>query len=116
MVQKSGYFSRSAPAGERDLALIREMTDLAVDCGLRGEAGVIGHDEDRGGELRAIELDRIADSCGYSVPVMDFVADRDLLDRAHERRAPEYFEQYAVTRNAASIDDLPGLAAVTDSR
>lgn len=60
MVQKSGYFSRSAPAGERDLALIREMTDLAVECGLRGEAGVIGHDEERGGELRAVELDRIA--------------------------------------------------------
>ena len=35
------------------------MVDLAVECGLRGEAGVIGHDEDRGGRLRAIEFDRI---------------------------------------------------------
>jgi pyrophosphate--fructose-6-phosphate 1-phosphotransferase len=30
-----------------------------VDCALRGEAGVIGHDEDRGGVLRAIEFPRI---------------------------------------------------------
>ncbi|HEX8508829.1 MAG TPA: pyrophosphate--fructose-6-phosphate 1-phosphotransferase, partial [Propionibacteriaceae bacterium] len=35
------------------------MTDLAVDCALRGEPGVIGHDEERGDELRAIEFDRI---------------------------------------------------------
>jgi diphosphate-dependent phosphofructokinase len=59
MVQKSGYFSRSAAANERDLALIKSMTDLAVDSALRGEPGVIGHDEERGDELRAIEFERI---------------------------------------------------------
>ena len=59
MVQKSGYFSRSAAANDRDLALIKECTDLAVDSALRGEPGVIGHDEERGGELRAIEFPRI---------------------------------------------------------
>jgi pyrophosphate--fructose-6-phosphate 1-phosphotransferase len=35
------------------------MTDLAVDSALRGEPGVIGQDEDRGDELRAIEFSRI---------------------------------------------------------
>jgi diphosphate-dependent phosphofructokinase len=59
MVQKSGYFSRSAPANPRDLELIKSMTELAVDSALRGESGVIGHDEERGDELRAIEFDRI---------------------------------------------------------
>ncbi|MGL5929757.1 MAG: pyrophosphate--fructose-6-phosphate 1-phosphotransferase, partial [Dermatophilaceae bacterium] len=59
MVQKSGYFSRSAPANQADLALIKECTDLAVDAALRGEAGVVGHDEERGGELRAVEFPRI---------------------------------------------------------
>src|ERR671910_228235 len=59
MVQKSGYFSRSAPANQRDLELIKLMTDLAADSALRGEPGVIGHDEERGDELRAIEFDRI---------------------------------------------------------
>jgi len=59
MVQKSGYFSRSAPANDRDLALIKECTDLAVDCAMRGEPGVIGNDEEQGGTLRAIEFPRI---------------------------------------------------------
>jgi pyrophosphate--fructose-6-phosphate 1-phosphotransferase len=59
MVQKSGYFSRSAAANDRDLELIKSMTDFAVDSALRGEPGVIGNDEERGDELRAIEFDRI---------------------------------------------------------
>jgi diphosphate-dependent phosphofructokinase len=60
MVQKSGYFSRSAPANDTDLALIREMAELAVACALDGTPGVIGHDEGHDDELRAIEFERIA--------------------------------------------------------
>jgi pyrophosphate--fructose-6-phosphate 1-phosphotransferase len=59
MVQKSGYFSRSAAANGEDLRLIKGCTDYAVECALRGEAGVVGHDEGHGGRLRAIEFDRI---------------------------------------------------------
>ncbi len=59
MVQKSGYFSRSAAANEEDLALIRQCTDLAVDCALRGESGVIGQDEENGDVLSAIAFPRI---------------------------------------------------------
>jgi len=60
LVQKSGYFARSAAANVADLALIRRCTDYAVDAALRGESGVVGEDEGRGGELRAIEFERIA--------------------------------------------------------
>jgi len=60
LVQKSGYFSRSAAANDADLALIRECTTYAVDAALRGESGVVGQDEERGDELRVIEFDRIA--------------------------------------------------------
>jgi len=59
LVQKSGYFARAAAANAADLRLIQSCTDLAVECALRRESGVIGHDEDRGGVLRAIEFDRI---------------------------------------------------------
>ena len=59
MVQKSGYFSRSAAANAEDLELIKTCVDHAVDCALRGQGGVVGHDEDHDGQLRAIEFDRI---------------------------------------------------------
>ena len=59
LVQKSGYYARAAAANAEDLRLIKGCVDLAVECALRRESGVIGHDEDRGGVLRAIEFDRI---------------------------------------------------------
>lgn len=60
MVQKSGYFSRSAKANAEDLRLIKSMTDYAVECALRGEPGVVGHDEEDGDRLKAIPFPRIA--------------------------------------------------------
>jgi pyrophosphate--fructose-6-phosphate 1-phosphotransferase len=59
LIQKSGYYARAAAANQFDLDLIRSMTDLAVDCALRGESGVIGHDEEAGDALGAIAFDRI---------------------------------------------------------
>lgn len=59
MVQKSGYFSRSAAANQADLDLIRRCTTLAVDSALAGTSGVVGQDEDAGDELRTIEFPRI---------------------------------------------------------
>lgn len=67
MVQKSGYFSRSARASAEDLALIATMVDLAVDSALAGVSGVIGNDEERGDELRAIEFPRIAGHKAFDV-------------------------------------------------
>ncbi len=59
LVQKSGYFSRSAPANDEDLALIKRCTDLAVECAMRGESGVIGQDEEAGDVLSAVAFPRI---------------------------------------------------------
>lgn len=67
MVQKSGYFSRSAAASDEDLALIASMVELAVDSALAGVSGVIGHDEERGDELRAVEFPRIAGGKAFDV-------------------------------------------------
>lgn len=59
LVQKSGYYARAAAANADDLRLIKSCTDLAVECALRRESGVIGHDEDQKNVLRAIEFPRI---------------------------------------------------------
>ncbi|WP_106507060.1 pyrophosphate--fructose-6-phosphate 1-phosphotransferase [Brachybacterium timonense] len=67
MVQKSGYFSRSAKANAEDLRLIKSMTDLAVQVALEGGTGVIGHDEEQGDRLRAIEFERIAGHKAFDI-------------------------------------------------
>ena len=59
MVQKSGYYARSAPANGDDLRLIQSMVDLAVESALGKVSGVTGHDEAQGGRLRTIEFPRI---------------------------------------------------------
>lgn len=59
-VWKSGYFARSAAPNAEDLELIARCTDLAAEVALEGGSGVIGQDEERGDEMRAIEFDRIA--------------------------------------------------------
>lgn len=67
LIQKSGYFSRSAAANDADLALIKECTDLAVDKALAGEPGVIGHDEENGDVLSAIAFDRIKGGKAFDI-------------------------------------------------
>lgn len=73
MVQKSGYFARSAPANDEDLALIKRCTHMAVDCALRGESGVIGEDEENGDVLSAIAFDRIAGGKAFDITTDWFV-------------------------------------------
>jgi pyrophosphate--fructose-6-phosphate 1-phosphotransferase len=67
LVQKSGYFARSARANETDLKLIRDCVEVAVDSALAGVSGLVGHDEDRSRELRAIEFERIKGGKSFSV-------------------------------------------------
>jgi pyrophosphate--fructose-6-phosphate 1-phosphotransferase len=85
MVQKSGYYSRAAAANAEDLRLIKSMTDLAVECALRGEAGVIGHDEEDGDRLKAIAFPRIAGGKAFDVSQPWF---GDLLDGIGQKLVP----------------------------
>jgi len=62
LVQKSGNFARASAANAEDQRLIKSCTDYAVDCAIRGECGMVGHDEGNYNVLRAIEFDRVADS------------------------------------------------------
>ncbi|MGY5775519.1 pyrophosphate--fructose-6-phosphate 1-phosphotransferase [Rhizobium sp. LEGMi135b] len=67
MVQKSGYFARSAPANGEDLRLIQGMVDLAVESALNKVSGVTGHDEGQGGKLRVIEFPRIKGGKAFDI-------------------------------------------------
>ena len=67
LVQKSGYYARAAAANLEDIRLIKSCTDLAVDCAVVRESGVIGHDEDDRNILRAIEFPRIAGGKPFNI-------------------------------------------------
>lgn len=56
-----------------------------------------------------VDVERISDSCGYGVPIMDVVEERDLLRLSAQKRGPEGLAAYRAEKNAASIDGLPGL-------
>ncbi|SLM93373.1 pyrophosphate--fructose-6-phosphate 1-phosphotransferase [Brachybacterium nesterenkovii] len=85
MVQKSGYFARSAAANQHDLRLIQSMTDLAVQVALEGGTGVIGHDEERGDVLRAIEFERIAGHKAFDIDTPWF---REVMERVGQKVEP----------------------------
>jgi pyrophosphate--fructose-6-phosphate 1-phosphotransferase len=74
MVQKSGYYSRAAAPIEKDKELIRACAKKAVECALAGVGGVIGEDEDRGGELRACEFPRIKGGKPFDIDAPWFTA------------------------------------------
>jgi diphosphate-dependent phosphofructokinase len=67
LVQKSGYFARSAKANKEDLALIKTMALEAVKSGMKGESGVIGHDEGQKNKLRVIEFPRIKGGKNFDI-------------------------------------------------
>lgn len=56
-----------------------------------------------------VELARVSDSCGYAVPRMDLVQERDLLDLSAEKKGPVAMAAYRDRNNAQSLDGLPGL-------
>ena len=59
LVQKSGYFSRSAKSNQKDLDLIFELSDHATESALRGISGVVGWDEENNNKLSCINFNRI---------------------------------------------------------
>ena len=59
LIQKSGYFARSAKPGSRDLDLIKKSAFMAAEFALQGKSGLVGLDENNNGELGLIDLQLI---------------------------------------------------------
>jgi len=59
LVQKSGYFARSAKANAKDLELIKKSAFFGAEKALQGESGLAGLDDDQDGQLKLIDFKRI---------------------------------------------------------
>lgn len=72
LVQKSGYFARSAAPNSFDLQLIQQTAQLAVKAGLGGRSGVIGQDEEANGQMALIDFSRIRGGKPFDIVRNDF--------------------------------------------
>ena len=55
-------------------------------------------------QIIEMEVDLVQTSCGYAVPKMDFVEDRDLLDKWSNNKGEEGIAKYWEEKNMKSID------------
>ncbi|MEE8336160.1 MAG: pyrophosphate--fructose-6-phosphate 1-phosphotransferase [Candidatus Neomarinimicrobiota bacterium] len=67
LVQKSGYFARSAAPNAQDLELIKKSAYLAAEMALKQKSGVIGLDENENNELRFIDFKYIKGGKPFNV-------------------------------------------------
>jgi hypothetical protein len=87
---------------------------------LHGRGTLVTADHDRFAEFAAafppnpgtrsfvhVAVDRVSDSCGYSVPRFDYQGPRDTLDRWAEKKGEAGLEAYRADKNQRSIDGLP---------
>lgn len=58
-----------------------------------------------------VDVDRVSDSCGYGVPLMEFKGDRRALDGWAKDKTDADLAAYHAKKNAVSIDGLPGVPA-----
>lgn len=74
LVQKSGYFARSARANDIDRKMIYDSAELAVESAMKGKSGVIGYDEDNHNQLSCIQFSRIKGGKPYNYKNEEFQA------------------------------------------
>lgn len=55
------------------------------------------------------QIARVSDSCGFAVPRLDFVEDRDTLARYHQSKGDAGLRDYRNEVNLHSLDGLPAL-------
>jgi hypothetical protein len=94
IVRLYGHGRYTVP-GEPEFDQLRQLFEKTTTAGQRS--------------IIVVDVERITDSCGWSVPLMDYREDRTVLDLHNERRDDAYFEKYWHTTNADSIDGLPAL-------
>ena len=56
-----------------------------------------------------VDVTRVSDSCGYSVPLFEPRGQRDALDKWATAKGPEGLCDYRAQKNARSLDGLPVL-------
>ncbi|NNN15413.1 MAG: pyridoxamine 5'-phosphate oxidase family protein [Acidimicrobiaceae bacterium] len=59
-----------------------------------------------------VEVNRVSTSCGYGVPRMDLIAERDDMQQWCDKKGPEGLIGYRQRKNATSIDGLEAFVSL----
>ncbi len=57
-----------------------------------------------------VDVQRVADSCGFGVPIYEYVGQRDVLTKWADAKGPEGIRDYQLEKNRTNIGGLPGVA------
>jgi hypothetical protein len=113
-------------SGAETIAHLRENGRICLMlCAFEGPPRIVrlhGRGEvvpaaDVGGGVRGairVHVERISDSCGHGVPLMEFVAERPQRARWVAAKGPAGLRDYVAEKNAASIDGLPAVDQMVD--
>lgn len=90
---------------------------------VQGTARVVTRDSDEWAEwaprfpdtpgaraIFVVTAERVSDSCGMSVPYLDYVGDRDDLNRWAQSKGEDGLVEYRGRKNLESIDGLPAFS------
>jgi hypothetical protein len=91
-------------------------------CRLHGRGTVVEPRDARFGEFEKmfpkhagtrsfihVQVTRVSTSCGHGVPLMDFRANREMLEEWAEKQGPNGLTEYWARKNSKSIDGLPAI-------
>ena len=84
-----------------------------LEPGDEGFAQLAAHWEVQPGarSIVTVELTRIADSCGFGVPLYDYAGERKQMTAWAQRKGADALRRYQLENNRQSLDGLPALRA-----
>jgi len=59
--------------------------------------------------IMVIDVSRVSQSCGFSMPLYEYMSNRPTLYDLFENKTAEYVDDYHILKNSFSIDGFPGL-------
>jgi hypothetical protein len=59
-----------------------------------------------------VDVSRVSESCGFGVPVYEYVGERDALPKWSASKSEGQMAEYQAAKNHHSVDGLPGLKRV----